>query len=492
MTEMTNSGGAIPAEIVEPSDIEIDENEGRIIVPDTGHRIDFGERNAGLQVGVNYGNITTTFAPSQTNVALSQTIFGNLFIQDYQKVELHLTSNTLLKKARLQTGRRNAINNRSYYEPYVAVKNRAIKRRLIFLAGRFSFLDCGFAEYFQSVVPSFDQDYVQQRLKEIRQVISRGQISNPSNVGDSEIFYVGDLGEFCEAVSKTWSHDSDQAGAGTPKFIPTHRRDQEIFEYLQDAFETGYWELMLDIFLQWRKISKSLSGDVVLKVLDSLEREIRTARSQLLDEIEAQSEASIDDLAPILEGIDARIAVLSTVGDLNEPPVPEMQEVATSQVHLLHHSHHQSEESFAIKTSEVLRKEKENVGLIALILLFLIAAIVPGYKAFSISMKSKAPGSVQDADFWYLIQSSIMSVLGNLTMVIPLMKKSWFSPAYNTMWIFFFLGVTFAIISIVIYPFLNTGWSSMLAFFGSIASAASVLVMTQAAARNVPGKIKED
>ncbi|KAJ5970719.1 uncharacterized protein N7479_000637 [Penicillium vulpinum] len=457
---MTNSGGAIPAEIVEPSDIEIDENEGRIIVPDTGHRIDFGERNAGLQVGVNYGNITTTFAPSQTNVALSQTIFGNLFIQDYQKVELHLTSNTLLKKARLQTGRRNAINNRSYYEPYVAVKNRAIKRRLIFLAGRFSFLDCGFAEYFQSVVPSFDQDYVQQRLKEIRQVISRGQISNPSNVGDSEIFYVGDLGEFCEAVSKTWSHDSDQAGAGTPKFIPTHRRDQEIFEYLQDAFETGYWELMLDIFLQWRKISKSLSGDVVLKVLDSLEREIRTARSQLLDEIEAQSEASIDDLAPILEGIDARIAVLSTVGDLNEPPVPEMQE--------------------------------ENVGLIALILLFLIAAIVPGYKAFSISMKSKAPGSVQDADFWYLIQSSIMSVLGNLTMVIPLMKKSWFSPAYNTMWIFFFLGVTFAIISIVIYPFLNTGWSSMLAFFGSIASAASVLVMTQAAARNVPGKIKED
>lgn len=127
-----------------------------------------------------------------------------------------------------------------------------------------------------------------------------------------------------------------------------------------------------------------------------------------------------------------------------------------------------------------------------MILIFLIAAIVPGYKAFSISMESTTPGSVHDADFWYLIQSSIMSVLGNLTMVVPLLKKSWFSPAYSTMWIFFSLGVTFAIASIIIYPLLNTGWSSMLAFFGSVASAASVLIMTQAAARNVPRKMKDD
>ncbi|KAJ6106174.1 hypothetical protein N7512_009691 [Penicillium capsulatum] len=107
-------------------------------------------------------------------------------------------------------------------------------------------------------------------------------------------------------------------------------------------------------------------------------------------------------------------------------------------------------------------------------------------------MQSTSPGSVHDADFWYLIQSSIMSVLGNLTMVIPLLKKSWLSPAYSTMWIFFSLGVTFALIAIAIYPFLNTGWSSMLAFFGAISSVASVLIMTQAAARDVPHKIKED
>lgn len=85
-----------------------------------------------------------------------------------------------------------------------------------------------------------------------------------------------------------------------------------------------------------------------------------------------------------------------------------------------------------------------------------------------------------------------MSVLGSLTMVIPLMKKSWFSPAYSTMWMFFLLGMSFAIIAIVIYPLVNTGWSSMVAFFGSIASVASVLVMTQAAARDVSQKLKND
>jgi predicted ferric reductase len=126
-------------------------------------------------------------------------------------------------------------------------------------------------------------------------------------------------------------------------------------------------------------------------------------------------------------------------------------------------------------------------------LVFLIGAIIPGYKAFAISMQANSPGSYGDADFWYLIQSSIMAILGNVVMVVPLLKKSWFSPAYSLMWTFFALGLTFAIISIIIYPLLNTGWSSMVSFFGSIASAASVLVITQATSKEVNrGKVKTD
>jgi len=126
---------------------------------------------------------------------------------------------------------------------------------------------------------------------------------------------------------------------------------------------------------------------------------------------------------------------------------------------------------------------------IALILVFLIAAIIPGYKAFALSMQDAAVGSTSDADFWYLIQSSIMAVMGNIIMVVPLLKKSWFSPAYGLMWAFFALGLVFAVISVILYPLVNPGWSSMVAFFASIASAASVLIMTQATARE-GGRVK--
>lgn len=134
------------------------------------------------------------------------------------------------------------------------------------------------------------------------------------------------------------------------------------------------------------------------------------------------------------------------------------------------------------------------MALVALVLIFFTAAIVPGYKGFAISMKSDTPGSTGDADFWYLVQSSIMAVLGNITMVVPLLGRSWFLPAYGLMWMFFWLGLIFAVTAIAIYPFCNTGWSSMISFFGSVASVASVLVMTQAARvdGNRAPKVKKD
>src|SRR5271163_3428202 len=99
-------------------------------------------------------------------------------------------------------------------------------------------------------------------------------------------------------------------------------------------------------------------------------------------------------------------------------------------------------------------------------------------------------GSTSDADFWYLIQGSVMSVLGNLILVVPLLKKSWLSPAYSMMWLFFGLGLASAIISICIYPFLNPGWSAIGSFLGSIASTVSALVLTQATGK-LAGKLVE-
>jgi uncharacterized membrane protein YagU involved in acid resistance len=86
-----------------------------------------------------------------------------------------------------------------------------------------------------------------------------------------------------------------------------------------------------------------------------------------------------------------------------------------------------------------------------------------------------------------------MAILSNIVMVVPLLKKLWLSPAYSLTWTFFLLGLAFSIISIIIYLLINTSWSSMVSFFGSIASAASVLVMTQPTSEGVKrDKVKTD
>ncbi|CEJ56538.1 hypothetical protein PMG11_02741 [Penicillium brasilianum] len=338
--------------------------------------------NVGFQIGNNHGNIIFSHHKETT-------LFESLAAYNQSQRSILLARTTLSKKARLQTGRRRvqAIKNRTYYEPYVEVKDRP------------------------TVVPSFDKTYVQQRLKDIRQDIAKGQTQNitPSGEDEPETNYLGDLDEFCEKVSQAWNPYSRPIQYAQSKFHITHRRDQEIFEYLQDAFEVPYWELMLDLFLQWRANSRSLSGDIVLKVLGSLEREIKTGRRQLLSDLEAQSEDKLEDLPPILEGIDARLAVLGTVCDMTGPLLLELEDLVTAAARPIL----ASAENSPPMESPGSGKEKENVALIALILLFLTAAIVPGYKAFAISMDSNTPGSIGDADFWYLIQSSIMSVLGN-------------------------------------------------------------------------------
>lgn len=95
--------------------------------------------------------------------------------------------------------------------------------------------------------------------------------------------------------------------------------------------------------------------------------------------------------------------------------------------------------------------------LVALSLVFLTAAVVPGYKGFAISMQENSKGSTADADFWYLIQSNIMAVLENFAMVIPPVRKSWSSPAYTRIWIFFTAGLVFSVPFFAIFPTFNTG-----------------------------------
>lgn len=159
-------------------------------------------------------------------------------------------------------------------------------------------------------MPSYNQDHVRQLLENVRKDIASRQNRNPDRENDSESIYLGDLGHFCEEVSRTWS----QPTRPIPVFIVTHRRD-EILNYLQDALEVPYWGFMVDLFLGWRANSKALGGDVVLRVLDNVKLDVLDGKRHLLDELEELEAKDKEDITPIVKGIDARVRVLESMRD---------------------------------------------------------------------------------------------------------------------------------------------------------------------------------
>ncbi|EUC42962.1 hypothetical protein COCMIDRAFT_28472 [Bipolaris oryzae ATCC 44560] len=420
-------------------------------------QVDFGRGNSGFQAGVINGGVSgISFHYSE-----NQSIFGSL-VQGSQPLDT-FTLEILARRAQVQAGRS-------------TVRNRRIKLRLLQIANVTKFLDRGFAEYFQVAVLSFGKQHAQQLLQDARKTIARMQ----NKQDDPDSADIGDLGHFCEQSAITSGNSKQRP----PRFTITQRRDEETLHYLQDALEIPYWEFMVDIFLGWKANSSALSGDVVLRVLHSTKLELLDGRRRLMDEMATLQGDDAEDIAPIIDGIDARIRVLDSLWDsASSNPDGTHYSLVSFLEQPLRQPLIAVEETPLPSQDEQIGRQVETATLIALILLFIIVATIPGYKAFALSMQDSAVGSIGDADFWYLIQSSIMAVMGNVIMVVPLFKKSWFSPAYGLMWGFFALGLTFAIVAVIIYPLLNPGWSSMVAFFGSIASVASVLIMTQATAR---------
>lgn len=128
----------------------------------------------------------------------------------------------------------------------------------------------------------------------------------------------------------------------------------------------------------------------------------------------------------------------------------------------------------------------------ALFVLFIILAFVPGYKGFAVSEQSDEKGKVTDADFYFLVQSSLMSVLGNFATALPLLPSLRSSGPSRYFWAFAVLGMLSALVSVIMYPFTNTGWSAVVAFVGTVASATSTLVLAVATASGVGQTCEED
>ncbi|KAF4635570.1 hypothetical protein G7Y89_g2523 [Cudoniella acicularis] len=113
--------------------------------------------------------------------------------------------------------------------------------------------------------------------------------------------------------------------------------------------------------------------------------------------------------------------------------------------------------------------QKGYVIIIAIVSIFtLLLAIIPGNVALKYFPHQL--GTVQDADFWYLVQSSGVQWLFVLTIIIyirtrnDLTFESWFWT-----WMFIFLAIICSAAAIPCYFYLPTEWSAVVSLVGAAA-----------------------
>jgi hypothetical protein len=104
------------------------------------------------------------------------------------------------------------------------------------------------------------------------------------------------------------------------------------------------------------------------------------------------------------------------------------------------------------------------------------------YLAWSHSDYSAGPGSAKDADFWWLVQSTIMQVLGLLTLSVPIWQGSKL-PSQNWFWTWLFIGIASlaTIVAVPLYLYAPVAYSSTLVFVATACQAFVVLQLALAA-----------
>jgi hypothetical protein len=151
----------------------------------------------------------------------------------------------------------------------------------------FQYIDNGFAEYFQAVVSRLPRDAVEGYLESARsQVVEKqdlgrkppldkkqplgkrqpldGPMDRMQRMGQYKehpdpVLNLGDLGDFCEEVFDKLETNEK----GRVLFDITDCAQDELPHYLQESFETPYWQFMLNLFLRQNINSRSLSATVV-------------------------------------------------------------------------------------------------------------------------------------------------------------------------------------------------------------------------------------
>jgi hypothetical protein len=350
---------------------------------------------------------------------------------------------------------------------------------------------------FVHIILASDLSALKEDLEAIRLQISLTQTKESSSqVHDPDKIYLGDLGHHCENLlehHKQANLDSSDKGS-PPEFTSTHSDEQSWLDYLQDGFEIPYWKMMLDAFSTSRLNKPTLGGKVISTALISMRADILNRRCSLKETLDAMPDDQ--HLEGIISVVDKRIKILRGFTDISDRGIGA-ECVYTSLLLTAPNAAGKLGDPGAVvvdgdtspidQTAQVryfIRALQAHLTtslqpstslLVTLVLLTLIGATVPFAQGFKASTSA---GTTSDADFWLNISSSIFTIMANFVMIIQLTHGSRFSKQYIHVWIWFFIGILCAGVSVAIYPFFNTAWSSLLSFFATIAGFGATLSVT--------------
>jgi hypothetical protein len=364
---------------------------------------------------------------------------------------------------------------------------------LLRIYDKLHFLDCGFAEYFTSIVDG-DAVHIHTQLQDIRGCFTRAQnpeVSASAREGDLSV-NVGDLGHFCEQVLQAYEAAKPYKFPGGPSFHVTCGDVTTKLIYLQDALEVPYWSLMLEQFGLWRANSHGLTGKAILSIIYSAKLELKVAVAELRHQ--AAARGIMEDLAPIVKDIERRIELLDGVRDSSVDGLHILEDILRRSDFLPDYYVTLMPSTAIIPTTTSRTAVASMVAAICL----LVLALPPFAVGFHLAGTKGGVGSFQDADFWFLIQGNIMSTLGSVLMVVPMLRGSWFSLVYLSVWLMLGGGLVCSIESVAIFTHVHTGWSSAFVLFGSMLSTWAVLIMAQGEgsmgqeAEKVEVKVKAD
>lgn len=95
---------------------------------------------------------------------------------------------------------------------------------------------------------------------------------------------------------------------------------------------------------------------------------------------------------------------------------------------------------------------------------------------FAWSKSTSTPGSIEDSDFWLVIQNSTTQILGLVIAVYTVRRKSpEDSAAWRYAFVFTVVGIMCAVAPIPMYLHLPTMWGSVVSFFATAMQSCAAL-----------------